>query len=397
MCTSIADLAELEERMYGGVVVKRNHIVFERGEGMSLYDTNGRQYLDFTSAQGVAFLGHSHPILQQALSQQSSKLISLPTFLCSEARGLFLKKLAEFLPSHLPFVYLCNSGSEAVEIALKFSCIATGRSSLAATTKGFHGRTAGAMSLTWSPKSRDGFLPLLPSVSHAPYNRPDRIQDAVSEETAGFFLEAVQGEGGVNVGKTDFMQRAQEVCRSKGALLISDEIQTGFGRTGHWFGFQHSDLHPDIVCMAKGLGAGFPMGAVAYTAEVQEKLYAGVHGSTFGGNPLACAIGLTALSAYQDLDTVGNAQAMGKYLLQGLKEKTSNLRIVREVRGRGLLLGIELRTHAGPFIQALMMDHGILVLNAGPRVLRLLPPLVMEKCHADVAINAISSVLAAAS
>ena len=187
------------------------------------------------------------------------------------------------------------------------------------------------------------------------------------------------------------------MCRSNGALLIIDEIQTGLGRTGNWFGFQHDAMHPDIVCMAKGLGAGFPMGAVAYTAQVQEKLFVGAHGSTFGGNPLACAIGLATLSAYQDLDTVSNARNMGKYLLEGLKEKTGNLRVVREIRGRGLLLGIELRIHAGPFIQALMIEHGVLVLNAGPRVLRLLPSLILEKCHADAAIDAISSVLASAS
>ena len=397
METSHAALAALEEQILGGVVAKRNQVVFQRGEGMFLFDTEGNKYLDFTSAQGVAFLGHAHPVMQQALARQAAQLMSLPSFLYGETRGLFLQKLAEILPPHLPHVYLCNSGAEAVEVALKFARLATGRTSLVAASKGFHGRTAGALSLTWAPKTKEQFAPLLPAVTHTPYNRADKLADTVTEDTAGLFLEVVQGEGGVNVGQTEFLQHAQQVCRSRKTLLIVDEIQTGFGRTGHWFGFQHDNLQPDIVCMAKGLGAGFPMGAVAFTAEVQERLFVGAHGSTFGGNPLACAAGLAALTAYQELDTVGNALCMGEYLLHGLRKKAGHLRIVRDIRGRGLLLGIELRTHAGPLLQTLMLEHGMLMLNAGPRVLRLLPPLIVEQQHADTAIDAVSSVLAAAS
>lgn len=397
METSPLELAAVEDLMLGGVVAKRNQVIFQSGEGMYLIDVDGRRYLDLTSAQGIAFLGHSHPVMQQALARQASQLSSLPSFLYGVTRGKFLQKLAEILPPHLPHVYLCNSGSEAVEIALKFARLATGRAPLVATSKGFHGRTAGALSLTWSPKTKDQFAPLLPDVTHTPYNVPDRLADAVTEKTAGLFLEVVQGEGGVNIGQTEFLQRAQQVCRTQGALLIIDEIQTGFGRTGQWFGFQHDELIPDIVCMAKGLGAGFPMGAVAFTADVKEALFLGAHGSTFGGNPLACAAGLAALTAYQDLDTVGNSHRMGEYLLRGLRDRIGNLRIVREVRGRGLILGLELRTHVKPFLQTLMVEHGVLVLNAGPRVLRLLPPLIIEREHADAAIDAISSVLEAAS
>ncbi len=397
METSHSELATLEEQMLGGVVTKRGRAIFQRGEGMYLFDTEGRKYLDFTSAQGIAFLGHAHPVMQQALASQASQLMSLPSFLYGETRGRFLRKLAEILPRHLPHVYLCNSGTEAVEAALKFARLATGRTSLVATRKGFHGRTAGAFSLTWSPKTKDQLVPLLPAVTHTTYNQADMLADAVTEKTAGLFLEVVQGEGGVNVGQTEFLQRAQQVCQSRAALLIIDEIQTGFGRTGRWFGFQHADLRPDLVCMAKGLGAGFPMGAVAFTPAVKEKLFVGAHGSTFGGNPLACAAGLTALTAYQELDTVGNALHMGAYLLQGLREKTGHLKIVRDIRGKGLLLGIELRTHVRPFLQTLMLEQGVLMLNAGPRILRLLPPLILEQCHADAAIDAVSSVLAAAS
>ncbi len=397
METAYAQLATLEDRMLGGVVAKRSPIIFQRGEGLFLFDTEGNRYLDFTSAQGIAFLGHAHPVMQQALARQATQLISLPSFLYGETRGRFLQKLAEILPPHLPHVYLCNSGAEAVEVALKFARLATGRPSLVAASKGFHGRTTGALSLTWSPKTKEQFAPLLPAVTHTPYNRADRLADAVTAETAGLFLEVVQGEGGVNVGQTEFLQCAQQVCRSQAALLIVDEIQTGLGRTGDWFGFQHHDLQPDIVCMAKGLGAGFPMGAVAFTAAVQARLFTGAHGSTFGGNPLACAAGLAALKTYQELDTVGNARRMGEYLLHGLRQKVGSLKVVRDIRGRGLLLGIELRTYAGPFLQTLLREHGVLMLNAGPRVLRLLPPLILEQCHADMAIDAVSSVLSSAS
>jgi len=396
METADAALVALEDQMLGGVVAKRSPIVFRSGEGMFLFDTQGHKYLDFTSAQGIAFLGHAHPVMQQALARQAAQLTSLPSFLYGETRGRFLQKLAAILPPHLPHVYLCNSGAEAIEVALKFARLATGRDALVAASKGFHGRTAGALTLTWSPKTKERLAPLWPTATYTTYNRADTLADAVTEHTAALFLEVVQGEGGVNGGQTEFLQRAQAVCREREALLVIDEIQTGFGRTGHWFGFQHDDLRPDIVCMAKGLGAGFPMGAVAFTTAVQERLFVGAHGSTFGGNPLACAAGLAALTAYQELDTVGNALRMGEYLLHGLRHKAGPLRIVRDVRGRGLLLGIELRTHVRPFLQTLMLEHRILMLNAGPRVLRLLPPLVLEQRHADMAIDAVCSVLAAA-
>lgn len=395
MVESLASLTAAEDDMLGAVVQKRSKIVFRRGEGMHLFDSDDRRFLDMTSAQGVAMLGHAHPLMREALERQAALLMSLPSFLYGETRGRFLQKLSEVLPPHLPHVYLCNSGSEAIEVAIKFAKLATGRTSLVAASKGFHGRTAGAFTLTWSPKTKERFAPLLPDVSHTPYNRPERLSEAVSEETAGFFLEVVQGEGGVNQGSDEFLREAQNACREQGALLIVDEIQTGFGRTGKWFGFQHSDLEPDIVCLAKGLGAGFPMGAVAYSSKVREKLFLGAHGSTFGGNPLACAAGLAALTAYQDLDIIGNAQRMGEYLFQILQEKLAGMRVVRQIRGRGLLIGVELRTLAGPFMKQLMEEHQVLVLNAGPRVLRLLPALIVEPSHADEAAEAMATVLGA--
>ncbi len=206
-------------------------------------------------------------------------------------------------------------------------------------------------------------------------------------------LEPVQGEGGVHVADADYLQAAQRLCRERGALLVVDEIQTGFGRTGRWFGHQHFDLQPDIMCMAKGIGGGFPMGAIAYTGEIRESLYSGVHGSTFGGNPLACAAGLAALSVYEDEDLIHRSDEMGRYLAQQLNEHLAEYDIVREIRGIGLMVGIELRKRVGPYLRKLMVDHQTLALPAGKNVLRLLPPLVISQEQIDTGVASIAAVL----
>jgi len=215
----------------------------------------------------------------------------------------------------------------------------------------------------------------------------------VTEETAGVFLEVVQGEGGVNLGTPEFLQAVQQRCRETGALLIADEIQTGIGRTGKWFAIEHHDLKPDILCTAKGLGGGFPIGAVAFGDRVQQHVFVGVHGSTFGGNPLACAAGLAALATYHEHDLIGHSARMGAYLMDALKDALRGIRIVREIRGIGLMIGIELRSRAAPILRALLEEHRILLLNAGPRVLRLLPPLVITRQQADMVVTALTAVL----
>ena len=389
--------ADIEERVAGGIVARRDPAVFTRGAGAYLFDADGNRYLDFTSAQGIALLGHAHPIIAQAIAEQAATLMSLPSFFYGEARGRFLHKLSGILPAHLRHVYLCNCGTESIEIALKLARLTTERSGLVAASKGFHGRTTGSLALSWLPKGKDQFAPLMPDVTHVKYNQPADLATAVTENTAALFLEAIQGEGGVNVGTDEYLQQAQARCRAVGALLVMDEIQTGLGRAGAWFCHQQAGLEPDIMCLAKGLGAGFPMGAVAFSDAVQERLFLGAHGSTFGGNPLACAAGAAALTAYQDLNLIPHARRMGAELLAALRERLGPLKIVREVRGRGLIIGIELRTRAAPFMKALMKEHRLLVLNAGPRVLRLLPPLIIERAHAQTAVDAVARVLKEAS
>lgn len=388
------DLAAVEEQLAGGTTQRRGDIVITRGEGCYIWDTAGKRYLDLTAAQGVAMLGHSHPVLSKAIADQAHTLIACPNFLYNDTRAHFLRKLNEVTPDHLNHFFLANSGAEAIDGGLKFARVTTGRTGIVATMRSFHGRTIGAVSLTWEPKYRKPFEPLL-DVSHVPYNNLERLDGAVDDSTAVVVVEVIQGEGGVNVGDAEYLQGVERICRERGALLMIDEIQTGFGRTGAWFGHEHYGLTPDIMCLAKGIGGGFPMGAIAYTDQVQGALYAGAHGTTFGGNPLASAAGLAALQVYQDDKLIERAAQMGDYLFARLHEALDERVVVREIRGKGLMVGIELREKSGRYIKALMEEHGIMALPAGSNVIRLLPPLIVTEEEIDAGVAAIAAVLPA--
>jgi acetylornithine/LysW-gamma-L-lysine aminotransferase len=258
--------------------------------------------------------------------------------------------------------------------------------------RSFHGRTIGAVSMTWEPKYRKPFEPLL-NVTHVPYNNLEKLDAALDDSIGVVVLETIQGEGGVNVGEGEYLEGAQRLCRERGALLMIDEIQTGFGRTGKWFGHQHFDLQPDIICLAKGIGGGFPMGAIAYNDRVNGVLYQGAHGSTFGGNPMACAAGLASVQIYQDEKVIEHAAEMGELLFERLNATLLDRMIVREIRGKGLMVGIELREKAGKYIKTLMDDYGVLVLPAGSNVIRLLPPLTINTEELEIGIQALAGAL----
>ena len=392
--TDINDYAQIEEAIVGGTTARRGDTVMARGEGSWLWDTDGNRYLDLTSSQGVAMLGHAHPALTAAIATQAGQLVSCPNFFYNETRARFSAKLIEVLPDYFNHAFLANSGAEAIDGAIKFARLTTGRPGIVAAMRGFHGRTIGALSLTWEPKYRKPFAPLLDGVNHVPYNKLERLETVIDDNTAAVVLETVQGEGGVNLGTAEFLEGAQQLCRERGALLVIDEIQTGFGRTGRWFGFQHFDLQPDIICLAKGLGAGFPMGALAYTGRVREALYPGSHGTTFGGNPLACAAGLAAIETYQNEGLIERADEFGRLLLNRLETDLSDVTLVREIRGVGLIIGIELRQKVGRYLKQLMEEERILALPAGGNVLRLLPPLNLSKDEIEIAVAAIARVLA---
>ncbi|MGQ0734865.1 MAG: aspartate aminotransferase family protein [Acidobacteriota bacterium] len=384
----IDDRSVVEERVLGGTTARRGDAVFVRGSGCWLLDSAGRRYLDLSSAQGVAMLGHCHPRVSEAIKRQADTLTLCPNYLYNDVRAMFADALARALPPHLPHAFLTNSGAEAVDGALKFARLVTGRSAFVSATKGFHGRTMGALSVTWEPKYRQDFLPLL-ETTHVPFNDVAKLDAAIGETTAAVILEVVQGESGVNIGTHEFLQAAERLCRERGALLILDEIQTGFGRTGRWFALEHAGLHPDIICLAKGLGGGFPMGALAYTTRVRDALSPGVHGSTFGGSPLACAAGLAALQVYRDEQLVERSATIGAAMLERLRTALGGVPIVREVRGLGLMLAVELRVKVAPLLKSLMLDHAVIALPAGPTVLRLLPPLVITNDEVDIGVEAV--------
>ena len=384
--------AAIEEQVLGGTTSRRGETVFVRGAGCWLFASDGRRYLDLASAQGVAMLGHCHPRVSAAIARQAATLTLCPNYLYSDVRAEFAAALVRVLPAHLSHVFLANSGAEAVDGALKFARLVTGRAGFVAATKGFHGRTFGALSVTWEPKYREGFHPLLETV-HVPFNDTGALERAIGDGTAAVILEVVQGESGVHVGRPEFLHAAQRLCRERGALFIVDEIQTGFGRTGRWFALEHADLMPDMVCLAKGLGGGFPMGAFAHTARVREALYPGAHGSTFGGSPLACAAGLAALHAYAEEDLIARSQRLGSILLDGLRAALDGVAAVRDVRGLGLMLAVELRTKVAPVLKRLMQAHAVIALPAGPTVLRLLPPLVITEEEIAVGIEAIAQAI----
>jgi acetylornithine/LysW-gamma-L-lysine aminotransferase len=384
----MTSIIELENRHTSGVYSKRE-LVIVRGQGAVLYDDQGREYIDCVGAQGAANLGHAHPAIAAAIHQQAQRLISCPEMFYNDQRAALEARLCGLAPG-LDRVFLSNSGTEAVESALKFARACTGRSGIVAAMRAFHGRTFGALSATWNKHYRQAVEPLVPGFSHIPYNNLEKLEAALDGDTAAVLLEVVQGEGGVYPGDPDFLQGAQALCRERGALLILDEVQTGFGRTGRMFAYQHFGLEPDLLCLAKSIAGGLPMGATLIGGRLGEIPLA-IHGSTFGGNPLACAAALAALDLYQQEELPARAAELGATLLEQLKKIDSPL--VREVRGLGLMVGIEIKQKVAPYLQALA-ERGVLALPAGLTVIRLLPPLVIRREQLDQVVQALSEVLA---
>lgn len=379
---------ELENSHTSGVYGKRE-VAIVRGEGAVVWDENGRSYLDCVAGISVANVGHAHPTVVAAIARQAQTLITCPEMFYNDQRARLLEKLTAVLPGDLDRLFLCNSGTEAVESAIKFARLATGKSGIVATMRGFHGRTLGALSATHNPKYRDPFAPLLPGFTHVPYGNLGKLAAAMDDETAAVLLEPVQGEGGVRPGDFGYLQAVRALCDERGVLLILDEVQTGFGRTGQWFACQHANVVPDLLTLGKAIAGGVPMGAVGIGARVTG-LKPGLHGSTFGGNPLACAAALATLEVYEAEQLVARSARLGVYLQERLAEINSPL--IREVRGLGLMVGIELRIRASQVVEKLM-ERGILTLTAGATVLRLLPPLVITEAQLDEVVEAIAAVL----
>jgi acetylornithine/LysW-gamma-L-lysine aminotransferase len=377
------------EALHSTGIYTKHPIALVRGQGALVWDRDGREYIDCMAGHGVANLGHAHPAVAQAIAEQAKRLITSHEAFYNDRRAAALERLASLSPG-MDRVYLCNSGTEAVEGAIKFARLSTGRSGIVAAMRGFHGRTLGALSATWNRHYRGAFEPLVPGFRHVPFNNVAALQEAVSRETAAVLLEVVQGEGGVHVADPKYLKAAQRVCRENGALLIIDEVQTGLGRTGKMLAVEHYDLTPDLLCLAKSVAGGVPMGAVLIGRSVQG-FAPGLHGSTFGGNPLACAAAVAALDAIRDERLPEHAAEKGVHVLTRLREIDSPL--IREIRGLGLMIGIELKHKVAPYLDALL-ERGVIALPAGLTVIRLLPPLVITYEQLDRVLEALSEIVA---
>jgi len=376
------------EDSYGLNVYPKRDLVLVRGEGALLFDNNNRIFIDCAGGHGVASVGHGNPIVAKAIGEQAKKLISCPGIFYNDLRAQLLAKLIGVSPRNIHKAFLCNSGTESVEAALKFARFTTKRPNFVCMMRGFHGRTMGALSATFNPNYKKDFEPLVPGFSFAPFNNIEKTEKLVDENCAAVILETVQGEGGVHVAQKEFIREVRRICDKKGALLIVDEVQTGFCRTGRFFSIQHFDVEADMICIAKAMGGGIPMGAVLCSDKIIEPK--GKHGSTFGGNPLCCAAASAVIDYMMENNLATQAQQKGQLVMDRLSSADSPR--IRQVRGLGLMIGIELKEKVKPIVLELM-KQGVLTLPAGATVLRLLPPLVITKEELEIVAEKIIKVL----
>jgi LysW-gamma-L-lysine/LysW-L-ornithine aminotransferase len=364
-----------------------------RGEGALLYDRAGKEYIDLSGGYGVAIVGHANPLVADAISNQASKLITCHGSMYNDTREAYLSELATVLPERLSRIFLCNSGAEAAEAALKFARLYTGKNEIVAFTGSFHGKTLGALSATWNPKYRKSLDNLLAGTKFCPFGNLDKAREVITNSTAAAMVEPIQGESGVHVGSESFLKGLRQIARDNGALLIFDEVQCGFGRTGKMWAFEHAGVEPDIMTAAKGIGGGFPLAFAAVTEEISSALKPGAHTSTFGGNPLACAAGLATLKFLKSENLAKKAAIDGAYFESELEKLAAkHPRVVREVRGKGLMIGVEFKI---PIREVIMkgLDRGVILLYSGLNILRLLPPLVITREQIDTVCKRLDSIL----
>ena len=366
--------------------IQQRGLKISRAEGQYVWDQEGRRYLDFYMGYGAAFLGHRHPKIVEALKEQLSKFMTVTPAFETDVREKCLDLLGEILPVHLDMVYFLNSGSEANELALKIARKITGRKKILAFINSFHGRTLATLGATWNPKYREGFDPFPYEATFTPYNNVEAVEKALNEEYAAVIVEPVQGEGGIIPSTPEFLKALERKCRECGALLIVDEVQTGFGRTGYIWAHQKAGIRPDIMVAGKAVGGGFPVSFVAVSGEVGENLKEGDHGSTYGGNPLALAAVSAAVEVLISENIPAQAMEKGSALSEALKTVLEeNGKIFRGLRSEGLMIGMDMRSTPGPFIR-LLQSKGLLAFKAGLTVLRFLPPyLITERDIVDAA------------
>lgn len=371
----------------------RNPILLEKGSGVDVWDAEGTRYLDLFSGWAVSLLGHCHPHVVAAIQNQAAKLQHAPNIYYTEPQGLLAKQISE--KSFGGQCFFCNSGAEANEAAIKLARIHnanTGRYKIITFLDSFHGRTIATVTATAQPKYHKGFAPLVEGFSYVPFNDLDALKKAVDDKTCAIMLEPIQGEGGINIATKEFMHGIRKLCDEKGLLMILDEVQCGMGRSGKYFAYQHYDIKPDIMTLAKALGGGVAIGAMTAKREIAKSLVPGSHASTFGGNPLACAAGVAVFETIEKEGLLSHVTKIGNYSVEQLQSLQKTHNTIREVRGVGLMIGIELTVNGAEFIKS-CIQAGLFLNCTHEKVIRFMPPLNVKKEHIDEGLKIISAVL----
>jgi LysW-gamma-L-lysine/LysW-L-ornithine aminotransferase len=369
---------KVSEDNYLGNLYQRFPINISKGKGAIVWDVSGNEYIDCMGGYGVALIGHCNDRVVNAIKNQSEKLITCHMSIYNNVRLEFLEKMSKISPKKLSKIFFSNSGAESTEAALKFSRKFTGKSGIIAMSGGYHGKTFGALSVTHNEKYRKSFQPLLEGVKFVPYSNPSKIEESLDDSIGTVIIEPIQGETGIIVPSDGVLQQIRKICDQNNLVLIFDEIQTGLGRTGRMWAGEHWSTTPDIMCLAKGIAGGLPMGLTLCKPEILDAMKVGEHSSTFAGNPLSCSAGIATIESIIEENLVENAAKVGKIFKNGLFQLKENHRIVRDVRGLGLMLALELRFD----IKDILFDgikEGLLMLYSGRNIIRLLPPLVLDE------------------
>jgi acetylornithine/LysW-gamma-L-lysine aminotransferase len=385
------EIIELENKIMAQTFAKRN-LVLTRGKGALVWDINENEYIDCTGSYGVAVVGHCHPKVVEAVQKQVQTLIACHSSFYNDVRSQLLEKLIGLAPKGIDRVFLSNSGAESVECAIKLARKYSGKNEIISMVGAFHGKTMGALSATWKKKYRAPFMPLIPGFKHIPPNNLEKVEESITDKTAAILVEPIRGEGGVRFNSNDFLPGLREICDKKDILLIFDEVQTGFGRTGKVFACEHWNVIPDIMCLAKSVAGGLPMGATFAKEEVMAAFKLGEHSSTFSGNPLVCAAASAAIDVLIEEKLVDRAASLGGYFKDKLDTLVEEHNNIREVRGLGLMIGMEMRFDVYNILIG-CMGKGVLVLDAGRNIVRFLPPLVIKKEQIDKVVDVLDAVV----
>jgi len=382
----------MSEDQFMGNLYQRFPVTIEKGVGAHVWDIDGKEYIDCMGGYGVALVGHQNQRVNKAIKEQLDKIITVHSSLYNKTREEFLKMLIGLAPKGLTQVHLNNSGAEAIEAAIKFARKFTGKKGMVAMKGSYHGKSFGALSLTFGPKYRKPFEPLVEKVSFASFGDIESLRSVIDDDTAFVILEPIQGESGIIVAPEGFLQEVRKLCDEKGILLIFDEIQAGLGRTGRLWACDHWNTAPDILCLAKGIAGGVPMGVTLVRPDILASMSKGEHSSTFGGNPISCAAGIAALKALTEDGLIENSEKMGKIFREGLEKLKEKHTMIREIRGKGLMIGIEMKFEIKDILMGLIKE-GILMLYSGRNILRILPPLVISEDDITKVLHALDSIL----